>query len=191
MLISVIGGNRAEPEMLRAAEKLGGELAKRGLTVICGGLGGVMEAVCRGAKKAGGMTVGVLPGNRASSANPYVDIPIVTGIGLARNAIVSLSGEVVIAVDGKYGTLTEIGYALIAGKKVIGIGTWDISGVIPAGSVIHALQLLDEHLHPDKKNKTTKDTKITKNYLRKRTTYRSSCPSWCIPFVVVDPASKK
>ncbi len=151
MLISVIGGNRAEPEMLRAAEKLGGELAKRGLTVICGGLGGVMEAVCRGAKKAGGMTVGVLPGNRASSANPYVDIPIVTGIGLARNAIVSLSGEVVIAVDGKYGTLTEIGYALIAGKKVIGIGTWDISGVIPAGSVIHALQLLDEHLHPDKK----------------------------------------
>ncbi|MFH1038901.1 MAG: TIGR00725 family protein [PVC group bacterium] len=151
MLISVIGGNRADPAVLRAAEELGRELAKRGLTVVCGGLGGVMEAVCRGAKEAGGETVGILPGNRPSSANPYVGIPIATGIGLARNAIVALSGEVVIAVDGKYGTLTEIGYALNSGKKVIGIGTWDIPGVIPAANVEHALRLLDKLLHPDKR----------------------------------------
>ncbi len=144
MLVSVIGGNRASPEILRQAEELGRGLAQRGLTVVCGGLGGVMEAVCRGAKSAGGETIGVLPGTRAAAANPYVSIPIPTGIGLARNAVVALAGKAVIALDGKYGTLSEIAYALNFRKPVIGIGTWGIEGVRPAASVAAALEILGE-----------------------------------------------
>ncbi|MDP8214217.1 MAG: TIGR00725 family protein [Candidatus Euphemobacter frigidus] len=146
MLISVIGGNRASREMLREAEELGRGLARRGLTVVCGGLGGVMEAVCRGAKTAGGCTVGILPGSRAEAANAHVDIPIPTGIGLARNAIVALAGEAVIAIDGSHGTLTEIAYALNFGKPVIGIQTWDIRGMRPASNAESALRILDELL---------------------------------------------
>lgn len=144
MLISVIGGNRAAPEILAQAEELGRGLAERGLTVVCGGLGGVMEAVCRGAKAAGGVTIGLLPGTRAAAANPHVTIPIPTGIGLARNAIVALAGKAVIALDGSYGTLSEIAYALNYRKPVIGIATWKIDGVRPAGSVAEALEMLDE-----------------------------------------------
>ena len=144
MLISVIGGNRASPKILAQAEELGRGLAERGLTVVCGGLGGVMEAVCRGAKSAGGTTIGILPGNRASAANPHVTIPIPTGIGLARNAIVALAGEVVIALDGKYGTLSEIAYALNFGKPVIGIETWGIEGVRSAADAAEALKVLGE-----------------------------------------------
>lgn len=146
MLISVIGGNRAGAKILGQAEELGRGLAERGLTVVCGGLGGVMEAVCRGAKSAGGTTIGILPGNRASAANPHVTIPIPTGIGLARNAIVALAGEAVIALDGKYGTLSEIAYALNFGKPVIGIGTWEIEGVRRAENAAEALEIL-HHLH--------------------------------------------
>ena len=145
-LISVLGGRAAAPDVLEEAEKLGRGLARRGLTVICGGRGGVMEAVCRGAKANGGTTVGILPGGRAEEANPHVDIPIATGLGVARNAVVARAGEVVIAIDGKYGTLTEIGYGLNYGKKVIGIGTWEIEGVIPAADAEEALQMLDELL---------------------------------------------
>ncbi len=144
MLISVIGGNRASPEILARAEELGRGLAARGLTVVCGGLGGVMEAVCRGAQAAGGETIGILPGTRASAANPYVTISLPTGIGLARNAIVALAGRAVIALDGKYGTLSEIAYALNFRKPVIGIDTWKIEGVRPAASVAEALALVDE-----------------------------------------------
>lgn len=146
MLVSVIGGNKASPEILKEAEELGRGLAQRGLTIICGGLGGVMEAVCRGARSAGGRTVGILPGTRAAAANAYVDIPIPTGIGLARNAIVALSGEVVIAVDGSHGTLTEIGYALNFRKPVIGIRTWEIEGIRPVPDAENALRILDELL---------------------------------------------
>ena len=151
MLISVIGGNRAEPETLRAAEQLGGELAKRGLTVICGGLGGVMEAVCRGAKKAGGMTVGVLPGNRASSANPYVDIPIVTGIGPGPERDRLSFGRSGDRRGREIWDTDRDRLRLDCREKVIGIGTWDIPGVIPTENVEHALRLLDELLHPDNK----------------------------------------
>jgi len=142
-LIGVIGGHRASPEILKEAEKLGGGLAERGLVVLCGGLDGVMEAVCRGAQEGGGKTVGILPGNRAKAANPFVDIAIPTGIGLARNSIVATAGEAVVALDGSYGTLTEIGYALNSGKRVIGIQTWKIKGVIPAADAAGALKILD------------------------------------------------
>ncbi|MCJ7522184.1 MAG: DNA-processing protein DprA, partial [Dehalococcoidia bacterium] len=97
MFISVIGGSRCTKEEARLAEEIGAELAKRGVTLVCGGLTGVMEAACRGARSAGGTTVGILPGNNRSAANPYVDIPIVTAIGEARNLIVVSSGQAVIA----------------------------------------------------------------------------------------------
>lgn len=145
-LISVIGGHRASGEILREAEKVGAGLAERGLVVVCGGLDGVMEAVCRGAKAAGGKTVGILPGGHPKAANPFVDIAIPTGIGLARNSIVAGAGAVVIALDGSYGTLTEIGYALNLGKRVIGIRTWEIKGVVPAVDAQQALKILDRFL---------------------------------------------
>jgi uncharacterized protein (TIGR00725 family) len=97
--------------------------------LICGGLGGVMEAACRGAKEAGGMTVGILADLDRSDANPYVDVVVATGLGEARNALVVNAADAVIAVGGGYGTLSEIGLALRAGKRVVGLGTWDVEGV--------------------------------------------------------------
>lgn len=127
LLISVIGSGEATPEAIRLAEEVGRELAKRGVTVVTGGLTGVMEAVCRGAKKAGGTTIGILPGNDPTEANPYVDIHICTGIGYARNVIVVKSGRAVIAIAGAFGTLSEIGHALGDNIPVIGLNTWSFS----------------------------------------------------------------
>lgn len=125
-LIAVIGGSAPTPEEVAAAEAVGRALAKGGAVLICGGRGGVMEAACRGAKAAGGLTVGILPGPDRSEANPYVDIPIVTGIGVARNAIVARTAQVVVAVGGSYGTLNEIAFALQFGVPVVGLGTWEM-----------------------------------------------------------------
>lgn len=127
MFISVIGGSECTEEEAKLAREVGRELAKRGATVVCGGLTGVMRAVCQGAKEAGGRTVGILPGNDPKEANPYVDIPIVTGMGYARNAIVVKSGRAVIAIAGNFGTLSEIGHALAEEIPVIGLGTWGLS----------------------------------------------------------------
>lgn len=127
MIIAVIGGNKCSSEEARLAEQVGRELARRDVTLICGGLGGVMEAACRGAKSAGGMTIGILPGNTRADANSFVDIPIVTGMGYARNAIVVKSAQAAIAIAGEYGTLSEIAYALQSGIPVIGINTWSLS----------------------------------------------------------------
>jgi uncharacterized protein (TIGR00725 family) len=110
------------------------ELARRGAVVVCGGLGGVMEAVCRGAKGAGGTTIGILPGVDRSQANRFVDVALPTGLGEARNALVARAADALIAVGGGYGTLSEIALALKAGKHVVGLSTWDIEGIEPAGS---------------------------------------------------------
>ncbi len=138
MIISVIGGNQATPEIEALAEEVGRELAKKGATVACGGLTGVMAAVCRGAKGAGGTTIGILPGGDPKAANPWVDIPICTGIGYARNVAVVLTGRAVIAVDGAYGTLSEIGHALGVDIPVIGLLTWSLSrnGSVDNGIVL-------------------------------------------------------
>ena len=127
LIISVIGGREASPEVRNWAEQVGRELARRGAIVACGGLTGVMEAVCRGAKSAGGTTIGILPGSDPKDANEWVDIPICTGIGYARNIIVVHTGRAVIAVDGAYGTLSEIGHALADDLPVIGLDTWSLS----------------------------------------------------------------
>ena len=125
--IGVIGGSEASPQVVKLAEEVGREIARRGAALVCGGLGGVMEAACKGASEEGGLTIGILPGESRRLANPYVQIPIATGIGYARNVAVVKSSQAVIAIDGSYGTLAEIGHALQSGIPVIGLGTWAIS----------------------------------------------------------------
>lgn len=127
MIISVIGGEDAPTDAIRLAEDVGRELAKRGITVCCGGGGGIMESTCRGARSAGGHTIGIMPGRDASQSPPnrWVEFPIYTGIGYARNSSVVLTGEAVIAVDGSYGTLSEIAFAMIHDVPLVGLDTWD------------------------------------------------------------------
>ena len=148
MRIAVIGGHQANPEQLQEAEALGGAIAVAGATLICGGLGGIMEAACRGARLAGGVTIGILPGLLAEEANDYVLYPIVTGIGDARNSIVVRSAEVVIAVAGSTGTLSEIAYALKSNIPVFSLRSWNIPGVVqvasPAEAVVKAVACLKE-----------------------------------------------
>ena len=125
-IIAVIGGSTPTQDEASAAEAVGRALAEGGAILICGGLRGVMEAACRGAKSAGGLTIGILPGTDRSEANPYVDIPIVTGIRCARNVIITRTAQAVVAVGGSYGTLSEIGFALSFGVPVVGLGTWEV-----------------------------------------------------------------
>jgi uncharacterized protein (TIGR00725 family) len=127
MFIAVVGGAQCSRDEAKLAEAVGFELAKRGATLICGGLGGVMAAACKGARSAKGKTVGILPGYTREEANPYVDIPIVTGIGEARNVIVVNTAQAVIAIGGKFGTLSEIAYALRNKIPVVGLNTWSLS----------------------------------------------------------------
>jgi uncharacterized protein (TIGR00725 family) len=127
MIIGVIGDSSCSPKEAKLAETVGELLAQRGATIVCGGLGGVMEAVCRGAKSKGGLTVGILPGKNSSTANPWIDIPVVTGLGEARNAVVAKSAQAIIAIGGNYGTLSEIAYALKSSISVIGLNTWSLS----------------------------------------------------------------
>ena len=127
VIIAVIGSRQPSKEEAEIAEEVGRLLARHEAILICGGLTGVMEAACRGARSVGGLTIGVLPGNDASTANPHVQIPIVTNIGYARNVIVVKSARAVIAIGGGYGTLTEIGYALDSKVPVIGLKTWSLS----------------------------------------------------------------
>lgn len=127
LLISVIGGGAPFARACELAEAVGRELAQRGAVVVCGGLGGVMEAACRGAKSAGGVTIGMMPGDDPRTANPWVDYPVMTGMGYARNVIVVKTGRAAIAVDGAYGTLSEIAHALGDGTPVIGLETWEMT----------------------------------------------------------------
>ena len=143
MRVSVIGGSSVGPETAAVAEELGQRLANRDHTVVCGGLGGVMEAVCRGARDASGETIGILPTDRREDANPYVTTPIATGMGHARNALVVMNGDAVIAVDGAGGTLSEIGMALAQGRPVAGLNTHAVDGVEPVGSPTAAVEYVE------------------------------------------------
>ncbi len=124
--ISVIGGGDITTDEALIAEEVGKEIALNNATLICGGLGGVMYYAAKGAKEHGGLTIGILPGNAPDDCNDFIDVPIVTGLGHARNVIVASSGDAVIAIGGKLGTLSEISFALIQNKPVIGINTWNI-----------------------------------------------------------------
>ena len=146
ILISVIGGRRVEKSLLKEAELVGRLLAQKNAVLICGGLGGVMEAVSRGMRSEGGLTVGILPQDHRDKANSFVDVPIATGLGIGRNVIIARTADAVIAVGGEYGTLSEIAFALQMGKPVVGISTWNIKGVIPAKAAEEAVNKIYEIL---------------------------------------------
>lgn len=126
--IGVMGSSLCSPHLSKLAYDVGRGIARRGGILICGGRSGVMEAAARGAREAGGFTVGILPGAAASEANAYIDLPIVTGLGNARNVINVLTSQVIIAIGGASGTLSEIALALKCGTPVVGLHTW---GLIP------------------------------------------------------------
>jgi uncharacterized protein (TIGR00725 family) len=117
-IIAVIGSS--------SADNVGAEIARHGAAVVCGGMKGVMEAVCRGARSQGGLTIGIIPSDSKEDANPYVQIPIVTGMGVGRNVMLVKTADVIIAVGGEFGTLSEIAHALHLGKIVIGLRTWQL-----------------------------------------------------------------
>jgi hypothetical protein len=123
--IGVIGGSEASNDILAQAEEVGRLIARSGSILVCGGLGGVMEAAARGARSEGGLTLGILPGPSKSYANSYIDVAVATNMGHARNAIIAHTADVLIAIDGRYGTLSEIGFSLALGKRVIGLATWE------------------------------------------------------------------
>lgn len=129
--IGVIGGAECSPEIYEIAREVGGEIAKNGFSLVCGGLGGVMEAACRGAKEADGITIGILPTSNKQDANPYIDLVIPTGLGHARNILVVHASDALVAVDGEAGTLSEIAIALKVGKPIVGIKTWELEGRVP------------------------------------------------------------
>lgn len=144
MNIAVIGGHSCSKEIAKIAEEVGKGIAQAGATLVCGGLTGVMEAACRGAKSAGGKTIGILPGDDKDEANPYVDIPIATGLGYMRNNLVVKNADIVIAIDGKEGTLSEIAFALQMKKPILGINTWDIPGIIKVKDAQEAISWIKQ-----------------------------------------------
>lgn len=146
-IVSVIGTSTATPELYELARETGRLLAERGCVVVCGGRGGVMEGVCRGVREGGGISVGLLP-TSIEEANPYVDLPIVTGLGELRNMAVASAGAALISIGGAYGTLTELGFALRQGKRVVGLRTWALrdeegrpTPMLTAGSPEEAVDL--------------------------------------------------
>ncbi len=160
IFIGVIGESKTSLKTYKLANQVGREVTKAGAVLVCGGLKGVMEAAAKGAKSAGGMTLGILPGSKREEANPYIDVPIITGMGYARNKVVVKTAQVIIAVGGSYGTLSEIAFALGYGIPVIGLGTWELrkqgrkdTGIIEAKSPKDAVRLALSFI---KKQKTEK-----------------------------------
>ena len=139
-VISIIGGHSCTKEVEQIAQNLGKNLAEVVDIIVCGGLSGTMEAVCKGFKQAGGTTIGILPTYDKNEANSYIDIAIPTGLGLARNVLVVQAGEVVIALPGSHGTLSEIAYCLQFGKPVISLNSWEIKGVIKVNTAEESIK---------------------------------------------------
>jgi len=150
-VVSVIGGHSCNKEVEQLAHNLGEKLAKVVDILACGGLSGTMKAVCQGFKAAGGLTIGVLPGYDKNDANAFVDISIPTGMGLARNVLVVKSADVVVALPGQMGTLSEIAYCLQFGIPVISLNSWDIEGVIKVKTVDETIDKVKELLKESKR----------------------------------------
>ncbi|NLD57042.1 MAG: TIGR00725 family protein [Methanomicrobiales archaeon] len=138
MQVAVIGASDCSPEEYETASTVGRLIAEIDATLVCGGLSGVMEAACRGAREAGGRAVGIVPDT--GNGNLYLDVVIRTGLGHARNVLVVQSADAVIAVGGCHGTLSEIALALNTGRPVFGIGTWDIPGVVACSGPADAVE---------------------------------------------------
>jgi len=146
-IIAVIGGSEPDEKSLKIAEEVGSLIAQKGAVLITGGMGGVMNAASRGAKSANGLVIGILPTDNKAHANPYIDIPIVTGMSEARNIIIARTCDCAVAINGKYGTLSEIAYCLMFNVPVIGINTWDIGAPIKkASSAAQAVKIIFEEL---------------------------------------------
>jgi uncharacterized protein (TIGR00725 family) len=143
--VAVVGSGQATPEQAAAAQEVGGGLARAGAIVVTGGRGGVMAAASRGAREAGGIVVGLLPGSSRAEANEWVTVALPTGLGELRNGLVVHAADVVVAVGGAYGTLSEIALALVAGVPVLGLSSWPIQGMqtvdTPGQAVQRALEL--------------------------------------------------
>jgi len=141
-IIGVIGAGRATGRGLELAAEVGRRLAEAGMVVVCGGLGGVMEAACRGAVEAGGETLGILPGDQAEAANPFVTLTVVTDLGHARNVLIAQTARALIAVEGEYGTLSEMAIGLKIGRPVIALDSWPgLEGVHYVGTAAEAVEL--------------------------------------------------
>ncbi len=138
IMISVIGGSSISTKVEDLAKKVGAMIASLNCVLVCGGLGGAMEAAAEGAKKAGGLTIGILPGKDKDDANPHIDIALPTSIGYARNTIVACCADIVVALPGSYGTNSEICYALVYGRPVIDLGNWNIEGMIDVKNIEEA-----------------------------------------------------
>ena len=146
--IGVIGAADCSSEGASLAHEVGTLLAQQGAILVCGGLGGIMESAARGAKEAGGSTVGILPGVEVREANPYIDIKIVTGLSHARNILVVRSSAALIAIEGGYGTLSEIAIALKLGKPVVGLNTWYIDpNIIQVKTAAEAVEKVIKMIH--------------------------------------------
>ncbi len=140
LVVGIIGPREASAAQFAAAERIGHDLGRLGLTLICGGKTGVMEAVSKGCSAAGGLMIGILPGNEPRDANPYVGVPLPTGLGEARNMVIAKSARVLIAIGGSYGTLSEVAYGLHFSKTVIGLeGAPDVAGVTHVASTEEAV----------------------------------------------------
>jgi uncharacterized protein (TIGR00725 family) len=135
--VAVVGASEATPELSAIAEEVGRRLAEAGAVVVCGGLGGVMEAAARGCASAGGTSVGILPGQDRADANPHLAVALATGMGETRNALVVGAADVVIAVGGGFGTLSEMALAARAGTPIVGIDTWSLAGRTVDDPTIH------------------------------------------------------
>jgi uncharacterized protein (TIGR00725 family) len=140
LYVAVVGPGDASPELEMAAEQIGRGLAEAGAILVCGGLGGVMAAACRGARETGGTAIGILPGSDRQTANQWVQIAIATGLGELRNGLVVRAADAVVAIGGAYGTLSEIALALKTGVPVIGLDTWKIEGIEPAADPEQAVR---------------------------------------------------
>lgn len=142
--ISVIGGHDIDEKVEQIAHEIGKIVAKNGAILVCGGLSGVMQAASKGAKEAGGLTIGLLPGKDKKDANPYIDIALPTSIGYARNAMVACSADIVVALPGSHGTLCEVSFALVYGRPVIDLGGWKRPGMIQVKDVKEAKKKIEE-----------------------------------------------
>ena len=140
--VAVVGPGEASPDELHAAEEVGAGLAAAGAVVVTGGLGGVMEAACRGARSRRGRTLGILPGDDRDAANGWVEIAVATGLGELRNGLVVRAADAVVAIGGGHGTLSEIALALKLGRPVVGLGTWEVHGVDHVSTPEDALALI-------------------------------------------------
>jgi uncharacterized protein (TIGR00725 family) len=139
--IGVVGASECSQDIARVAEGVGRSIAGASAVLVCGGLGGVMEAAARGAKQEGGITIGLLPGTNRMAANQHIDLAIATGLGHFRNFLIAQTVDALIAVTGKYGTLSEMAMGLTLGKTVVGLGSWDIEGVVSAPNPEEAVRL--------------------------------------------------